>query len=276
MAKKFEIIGNSLQITNTDSSEILLSEPRASVWYLEKKLNEGVVRVSNIDPEDNAVLFSCALSEAIDKEGNNFDEDSMRLFFQINLGNKSGGGNGQGVAFSLKSTEEQAYDVSNEDNGSLISLNYDGDWSVVLPSLDSVSEGFTFTAIHKKSDINIGSIVPFGSDLIEGSSNIAVFGKGALSVRKKEIQGGGSEWFVSNRVSYDDVHLQGKVREYDFTNEDFVEVIHDFGFVPIVQVWVEDGDEGYVQANVDIDHNWISKSSFVVDFGIVCSGKIIY
>ena len=276
MAKKFEIIGNSLQITNTDSNEILLSEPRGSVWYLEDKLKQGVVRVSNIDPEDNAVIFSCGLSETIDKEGSDYNEDSMRLFFQINLGNKSGGGNGQGVAFDLINTEDQTNDVSNEDNGSLISLNHDGDWSIVLPILDSVSDGFTFTAIHKKSDVNIGSIVPFGSDLIEGSSSVAVFGKGAVSVRKKELQDGGSEWFVSNRVSYDDVHLQGKVREYDFTNESFVEVIHDFGFIPIVQVCVEDGDGGYVQANVDIDHDWVSKSSFVVDFGIVCSGKIIY
>jgi len=276
MAKKFEVIGNSLQITDTISNKIILSEPRSSIWYLEENLKRGVVRVSNIDPEDNAVIFSCALSEAIDKEGGDFDEDSMRLFFQINLGNKSGGGNGQGVAFNLTSTEDQTYDVSNEDNGSLISLNHDGDWSIVLPNIDSVSDGFTFTAIHKKSDINIGSIVPFGSDLIEGSSSVAVFGKGAVSVRKKELQNGGGEWFVSNRVSYDDVHLQGKVREYDFSNESFVEVIHDFGFTPIVQVWVEDGEGGFVQANVDIDHDWVSKSSFVVDFGIVCSGKIIY
>ena len=229
-----------------------------------------------IKDRDDVAGLSINYTEVLKEDGEEYSsEDAFLTFLKSATGFNSGGGNGQGVAFNLRDVESQAHDIGIEDKGSLIQIKHNGDWSSVLPSIDGVDDNFNFTLIHKESDMNIGSIVPFGSDLIDGSPTLAVFGKGAVSIRKRTIEGS-SEWFVSNRVSYDDVHLQGKTRETSFENQSVVEVEHNFGFVPIVQIWVEDGEGGFVQANVDVDHNWITKNSFLVNFGIVCSGKIIY
>ena len=70
--------------------------------------------------------------------------------------------------------------------------------------------------------------------------------------------------------------MQGKTRRFDFVNQSTIQFEHGLGFIPIVQVWVEDDEGGYVQANVDINHNWDTMKSLEVSFGTSQTGKIIY
>ena len=79
-----------------------------------------------------------------------------------------------------------------------------------------------------------------------------------------------------NQVSYNTVPNQGKTRRLDFTNQETIQLQHNLGFIPIVQVWVEDGQGGYVEANVDIDHDWNTMNSLEISLGNTQTGKIIY
>ena len=72
------------------------------------------------------------------------------------------------------------------------------------------------------------------------------------------------------------LQLQGKTRVYEFNNVSEFTIPHNLGFVPVVEVWIEDGEGGYVSANVDIDHDWTTKNSTTINIGSVESGKVIY
>ena len=77
------------------------------------------------------------------------------------------------------------------------------------------------------------------------------------------------------------IYLNGQTRRAheqrtSLSNENEITINHDLGHVPVVEVWIDDEQGGYVMANVDIDHDWTTKNSFVVNIGSNESGKIIY
>ena len=84
------------------------------------------------------------------------------------------------------------------------------------------------------------------------------------------------QWFVFSRANYNTVEMQGKTRRLDFTNLATIQLQHDLGFIPITQVWIEDGEGGFVEVNVDIDHDWQTMNSLEISFGTPQTGKIIY
>ncbi len=65
-------------------------------------------------------------------------------------------------------------------------------------------------------------------------------------------------------------------KQIDFTNELSVIVTHDKGYIPLTEVWVEDGNQVLVRADVHISHDWVNKNSFEVVFGALSTGKILY
>ena len=56
MAKKIEIIGNALVITNTVTNEIVAESPKQLVYYNVDRLEKGVVEVINIDSTNQVQL----------------------------------------------------------------------------------------------------------------------------------------------------------------------------------------------------------------------------
>ena len=65
-------------------------------------------------------------------------------------------------------------------------------------------------------------------------------------------------------------------KQIDFTNELSVIVTHNKGYIPLTEVWVEDGNQVLVRADVHISHDWVNKNSFEVVFGALSTGKILY
>ena len=187
-----------------------------------------------------------------------------------------GGGNGQGVAdIGIREVDAQTYDIAEEDDGDLINMKYGGDWVVNLPDIAQVADDFRGTMMHKKPGDFIGDVVPRAGDTIDGNLGVKMYGQGLISVRKITLNESHG-WFVFSQVSYNDVQLQGKTRVLEFNNQTVVSLTHNLGFIPVVQVWVEDGNGGYIHANVDIDHNWSSRNEFTATFSEEVSGKILY
>ena len=176
---------------------------------------------------------------------------------------------------NVKDVSTQVYDVLEENKDYLINMQFNGDWAVNLPDISEVGDNFSISIIHKEDEDFTGTIIGYGSDLIDGDIDVNMFGQGLITLRKALINEE-YQWFVINRVSYNTVKLQGKTRRLDFVNQSTVQLQHDLGFIPIVQVWLEDGEGGYVEVNVDIDHDWDTMNSFQVEFGTQETGKIIY
>lgn len=91
MSKKIEIIGKSLVITDTVSSEVILDVPKSEYYYKIKKLVEdSQIVLYNLDFKDNinskpALIF---LSEAVDSALTPYTEESFISFCRNNLGFK--------------------------------------------------------------------------------------------------------------------------------------------------------------------------------------------
>ena len=109
MAKKFEILGQSLVITDESIPKVLFDFPKGEVYYDSALLiNDGIIKINNIDALDNAVASAprILLSDAIDGTDTPFTESTFIAFARTNLGFKTAsGGSGAGV-------EDTAYSIS--------------------------------------------------------------------------------------------------------------------------------------------------------------------
>jgi len=176
---------------------------------------------------------------------------------------------------SIINTSNQVFDLHLEDDRKIVVMNYQGDWSVILPKLGDVPLNWGVKVMHKIEDADMGRLVASNGDDIEGLSEQRLYGKGTMTIRKANVDGF-YKWFVDNMNNFDDVQLQGKTRVYEFNNVSEFTIPHNLGFIPVVEVWIDDGDGGYVSANVDIDHDWTTKNSTTINIGSVESGKVIY
>ena len=95
MAKKIEIIGQSLVITDTVTSQVLFEAPKSQYYYKAKLLSQGYIKIYNLDVKDATVNMSnIALSDAVDSTDTPFNEASFRTFARENLGFKVSNGGG--------------------------------------------------------------------------------------------------------------------------------------------------------------------------------------
>tara|TARA_R110002012_G_C11495776_1_gene596702 strand:+ start:7 stop:816 length:810 start_codon:yes stop_codon:yes gene_type:complete len=170
----------------------------------------------------------------------------------------------------------QYYDIESEDNGSIIDIKYEGNWFVNLPSINGVDDNFQVYVVYKQNQNVQGSITAYSGDLIDGNVNRNIYGQGFINLKKIRIGIDNYQWFVFNQVSYNTVEMQGKTRRFDFVNQSTIQLQHDLGFIPVTQAWVEDGEGGFVEVNVDIDHDWQTMNSLEISFGTPQTGKIIY
>ena len=174
----------------------------------------------------------------------------------------------------VKNIDSKTYDIATDDNISLLNILSNEDWVINLPNIINVVDNFQISIIYK-GDLS-GQITTYNQDLIDGGYVVDVFEKGLIHIKKLQLSEGVYQWFVFNQVSYNSVPNQGKTRRLDFTNQSSIQLQHNLGFIPIVQLWIEDGGGGYVEANVDIDHNWETMNSLNIDFGNPQTGKLIY
>ena len=176
---------------------------------------------------------------------------------------------------SIINVSSQVFDLALEDDRKIVVMNYVGDWSVILPKLSEVPLNWGVKVMHKIEDADMGRLIASNGDNIEGLSEQRLYGKGTMTIRKANVDGF-YKWFVDNMNNFDDVQLQGKTRVYEFNNVSEFTIPHNLGFIPVVEVWIDDGEGGYVSANVDIDHDWTTKNSTTINIGSVESGKVIY
>ncbi len=120
MAKKFEIIGQSLVVTDTDSGIILFDAPKSEYYYNVRTLYKGFIEIYNMDFGDNTQtrLDKISLSDAINASDSAFTEATFQTFARENLGFKQGGGSGSGAV-----VEDTPFDSSWNGNSNAATKN---------------------------------------------------------------------------------------------------------------------------------------------------------
>lgn len=100
MAKKFEIIGQALVITDDSIPRVIYDNTKGEVYYDNKTLVEdGIIKINNIDALDNAIKTApkVLLSEAVNSLNEPFTVQTFQTFARENLGFKTAsGGSGAG------------------------------------------------------------------------------------------------------------------------------------------------------------------------------------
>jgi len=98
MAKKFQIIGSSLVITDTLSSDILLEQPKRDSFYYYKDLrDDAVVKIYDTNGTNKTLNGPAKypLSECVDSSDTPFTEATFLTFVRDNLGfSTTSGGSG--------------------------------------------------------------------------------------------------------------------------------------------------------------------------------------
>jgi hypothetical protein len=142
MAKKFEIVGQSLVITDESIPKVLFDFPKGEVYYDSALLiNEGIIKINNIDALDNAIVSASRvlLTDAVDGTGTPFTESTFISFARTNLGFKTAsGGSGAGDQ------------VASSGTGTVISLTnplgYYGDMTTANTATTYTTTGTTLGA----------------------------------------------------------------------------------------------------------------------------------
>lgn len=173
------------------------------------------------------------------------------------------------------STEQNTLNATLVDDNVLVNLKCCDDYNIILPPLNTVQNGFKMMFKNLSTDDIRGTIIPYNNDLIEGVNTFEFFGKGLFEITKMTSEDG-DEWVLTHYSNIIERRLQGKTKKVDFTNESEIIVPHNLGYIPVTQVWIEDGLGGYNDADVDVEHDLINYNSFNIDFGQPLSGFVLF
>ena len=177
----------------------------------------------------------------------------------------------------LKSVTGSVINVLASDLNNELIIESTQDYSVVLPNLVDVSylDRFFFKNLTR-NDIT-GTFIPAVGQDIENSNSFELFGRGILTLKKTYNSSSQTDvWTIVFCSMLKSNIGEGKTKVHTFSSESSVEVQHDLGHIPSVEVWVEDGQGGYSEANVDVDHDLINKDNFTVNLNVVESGFVLY
>ena len=151
------------------------------------------------------------------------------------------------------------------------------DYSIILPNLINVSYLDRFFFKNLTRDDITGTFIPAVSQTLEGANSFELFGRGILTLKKTYNSTDQTDiWTIETCSNLKSDIGEGKTKVHTFSSASSVEVQHDLGHIPSVEVWVEDGQGGYSEANVDVDHDLINKDNFTVNLGVVESGFVLY
>ena len=171
----------------------------------------------------------------------------------------------------------QTKSITSADDNKTFNVYINEDYDIVLPPLDSVAVGFEFTIKNILNDNLRGSFTAYGNEKIELANVHYFFGKGYISISKMYSEFHDDErWLVKREESIRDILQHGRSKRKDFTDVDTFQVNHFLGYIPIVQVWIEDGTGGYSDVSVDIDHEFNNMNHFTINLNENLSGFVLY
>lgn len=101
MAKKIEVIGQAVVITDTGSGSIDFDAPKSEYYYkVESLIKDNIVELYNLDYSDTLLSRpnKIKLSDAVDESGTPFTVESFQTFARGSLGFNEGGGSGSSGA----------------------------------------------------------------------------------------------------------------------------------------------------------------------------------
>ena len=268
MSVKIEITGGFLKITeNKESPRRFI---RAITTY--EFLSGGTVLGIKEPQGSNQVTHKYAVNEILNENDEAFsDLDALDSFLYNNLGSFSIVGGSSTDISSRLLFEKEVYDVTRSDDGFIVDMTYNGDWGVALPPLVNVDEGFRITVIHNQNQVHRGSIVPYPNDFINTQGVYYVYGIGYISLEKIN-----NEWVVINKALFSNYRHEGITKRYDFENSTNITLQHNLGYIPLIEIWMEDKFGGYSRANIDVQHDWENMNSLELILSEPQSGKIIY
>jgi len=220
MAKKFEIIENSLVVTDTISGAILLDAPKSDVYHdvdaLEKNSKVKIYDTSGVNPRSSG-LATYDLSETTDSGGTPFTEATFLAFSRANLGfNTASGGSEANNGFAdyndgltaitpIVLTANVWTDVTNDKLGAFTNETY-------LPTgVNTLMDGLT--GYLDFSDLNLGSDILIRIDFaVTPNTNNSlletryVLGQGGgeytLPVRSSRLDSGSGIPYSSEKGSF--------------------------------------------------------------------------
>lgn len=164
MAKKIEIIGQALIITDTTTGTVVFDAPKAEYYYDVKLLQRGKISLHNLDYVDNAIarLPIMNLSDVIDETDTPFTVNSFQTFARENLGFKTASG-GSGADQEPQTLPTSSTIVSSRD---MLATDADG--------LNDSTSGtnITITIVNDSSvDLPVGTLIIYKQS---GSGNVIV------------------------------------------------------------------------------------------------------
>ncbi len=268
MSVKIEVAGGFLKVTNSDNSVDRFI--RAITNYSFSRDNS---RLLLREPQGtNQVTHKYKVDDLVDSQGNEFYSfEDLDSFLEENLGSFSLEGGLNSITTGRVVSDQQVYDIVRSNDGNMIQMDYDGDWAVSLPLLSSMENGFKVVLVHNTNIINRGSIVPNYSDIISGEEVQHVYGRGFLTLEKLN-----DSWVIVNKSLFSNYRMEGVTKRYDFENESTITLNHNLGYVPLIEVWIDDNQGGYSRASLEIQHDWNDMNSLTIEIGSQESGKIIY
>lgn len=163
------------------------------------------------------------------------------------------------------------FDVSSLYSNKTINCTSTFNATATLSSLDDFSEGDSIKFLRKGNYNKYLVLVPQNGEKIDGLNTLTFFGKGSVTIVKRN-----GEWFVSDRSNYYSWSNVGRSETLDFINTNSVTVTHDKGYIPRVDVWIEQSTNNYVLSVSDVIHDWDNMNEFTVVFNSNQTGKIVY
>lgn len=135
MAKKLEIVEQSLVVTDTVTSDVLLDVPKSDFYYRSDRLDDGYISLYNTDYQSKGFIGipEFKLADAVDSADASFTDSTFRAFCRENLGFKVGGGTGVGGT---------AATTTNDASGNLTSTNVQDSLEELQGDIDLLTSGF--------------------------------------------------------------------------------------------------------------------------------------
>lgn len=160
MAYKFEIVNNSLRVTDTLTNDVIFNIPKRDAWYIENRLQFNVVLLYGVNGHERTQR-ELNLLDCVDANDVEFTKDSFRNFMSESVSNDVGGG----VVCLYEAETATLLNGAELDSGWLNVANING----LLVNVTSDNDGITLVQTNRNSDTGIENTttVPLPSTLTD-------------------------------------------------------------------------------------------------------------
>ncbi len=167
--------------------------------------------------------------------------------------------------------------IYEDDFNKEVVINSTSDYSILLPSLQDVSTGSVYVFKNMFNNDVEGTIVPANSDHIYGEDEFKLYGRGKVTIKKRLYADNNQPyWSIISASNLKSSLLEGKSKRVSFESSGSITVDHNLGYIPSVQIWTSDDQGSFVLSDLDVDHDYESKNSFVVNIEGSLTGYVLY